>query len=65
MGIHSACAMFTSGQLLFLGKRGFIHVELWRLGWDGLQGFFCGKYQEYLQENQRSRPPKPGDNEPR
>ena len=48
-----------------LGKRGFIHVELWRLGWDGLQGGFCGKYREYLQENQRSRPPKPGDHEPR
>ena len=23
-----------------LGKRGFIHVESWRLGWDGLQGGF-------------------------
>ena len=48
-----------------LGKCGFIHVELWRLAWDGLQGGFCGKYREYLQENQRSRPPKPGDHEPR
>ena len=48
-----------------LGKRGFIHVESWHLGWDGLQGGFCGKYREYLQENQRSRPPKPGDHEPR
>jgi len=48
-----------------LGKRGYIHEELWRLGWDGLQGGFCGKYREYLQKNQRSRPPKPGDHEPR
>jgi len=48
-----------------LRERGFIHEELWRLGWDGLQGGFCGKYREYLQENQRSRPPKPGDHETR
>ena len=48
-----------------LGKRGFIHVESWRLGWDGLQGGFCSNYREYLQENQRSRPPKQGDHEPR
>jgi hypothetical protein len=41
MGIHLARAMFTSGQLLFLGKRGFIHEEWWRLGWDGLPGGFA------------------------
>ena len=39
-----------------LGKRGFIHVESWRLAWDGLQGGFCSNYREYLQENQRSEP---------
>ena len=42
-----------------LGKRGLIHVELWRLGWDGQKGSFCSRYRGYLQENQRSRPPKP------
>ena len=25
-----------------LGKRGFIHVESWRLGWDGPQNHDCG-----------------------
>ena len=65
MSAHAAWPALVSGQLRFLGKRGFIHVELWRLGWDGLQGGFCGEYREYLQENQRSRAPKPGDHEPR
>ena len=41
---------------LNLGKRGFVHVESWRLAWDGKKGSFCSKYREYLQENQRSRP---------
>jgi hypothetical protein len=53
------------GVIRQLGKRGYIHEEWWRLGWDGLPGGFCGKYREYLQENQRRRQPKPGDHEPR
>ena len=60
INLVAACARISWARGRFdLGKRGFIHVESWRLGWDGLQGGFCSKYREYLQENQRSRPPNP------
>ena len=64
---HAYCQMTDHYHAVVetLGKRGVIHVESWRLAWDGQKGGFCSKYREYLQENQRSRPFIPGDHEPR
>ena len=47
------------------GCVGSFIADPWRLGWDGMQGGFCSKYREYLQKNQRRRPPKPSDHGPR
>ena len=48
-----------------LARRELTQKESWRLNWDGLQGGFCGKYPEYLQENQDGRPLKRCDNDAR
>ena len=57
VNIHAALEMFTSGQLLFLGKRRFIRVDARRSNWDGLQGGFCSKYRDICKKtNAADRP---------
>ena len=57
VNVHSVFLKSTSGQLPFLGKRGFIRVDVRRLDRDGLQGGFCSKYLDICKKtNAADRP---------